>query len=35
MTVKHLTAEPVHEDLKDVIDAEAAADAAIREALGL
>ncbi|MFI4912634.1 MAG: DNA-directed RNA polymerase subunit beta' [Sedimentisphaeraceae bacterium JB056] len=35
MEVKHLTAEPVHEDLKDAKDADAAADAAIREALGL
>ncbi len=35
MKVKLLTAEPVHEDLRDFKDAEAAADAAIREALGL
>ncbi len=35
MKVKLLTAEPVHEDLKEFKDAEAAADAAIREALGL
>ena len=35
MKVKCLAAEPVHEDLKDVMEAEEAADAAIREALGL
>lgn len=35
MKVKLLGVEPVHEDLKDIKEAEAAADAAVREALGL
>ncbi len=35
MKVKHLADEPVHEELQDAKDADAKADAAVKEALGL
>ena len=35
MKVKHLVEEPVHEELQDAKDADAKADAAVKEALGL
>ncbi len=35
MKVKHLVDEPVHEELQDAKDADAKADAAVKEALGL